>query len=70
MLADMTYIFIVIPLYCWDIKPVFTQNVPAFRKQNKRHAENNDPIIIYCKFCFIVLFSNSSLFPEAMKSGQ
>ena len=25
-------IFIVIPLYCWDIKPVFTQNVPAFRK--------------------------------------
>lgn len=53
----MTYIFIVIPLYCLDIKPVFTQCMLAFRKWNKRHAENSDAIIVYDDFCFIDLLS-------------
>lgn len=70
MPADKTYIFIVISLYCWDIKPVFTQNVPTFRKWSKRVAENNPPAIVHYNFCFIVLFSNSFHFPAVMRSGQ
>lgn len=70
MPADKTYIFIVISLYCWDIKPAFTQNVPTFRKWNERVAENNALTIVYYNFCFIVLFSSLFHFPVVMRSGQ
>lgn len=53
MPADMTYIFIVIPLYCWDIKPVFTQNVPAFSKNRKRDMQKT-MILLSCTVTFVL----------------